>query len=198
MIHFDEPTHSYRIDGVAVPSVTELLAPMNDWSHVDAWALEAARCLGRDVHAAVNLMARGALNWKTLDPGIAPYVRGARRFLRESGGTVIAAEQRVASKLLRVAGTLDLAMIWDDWLYFIDWKVSLTVPSTVGAQLAGYQRLYEDTYRAGRKLVRARRLCVRLKPDDYSATRMNDLNGDTNLFIACLTTFQHRQRRSYA
>ena len=197
-ITFHEQTHAYTVDGVSVPSVTQVLEPQNDWSHVDAVALECARCLGRDVHQAINLLACNVLDWESLDPAIATYVRGAERFLKESGGVVLASELRVASKVLGVAGTLDLVMHWGGWEYFIDWKVSAAVPSTVGAQLAGYQRLYSETFRGGRRLTRARRLCVRLKPNGYTSTRMNDQNGDDALFIACFTTFKHRERRHYA
>lgn len=198
IIDFDAPTHTYAIDGARVPSVTEVLAPQNDWSMVDAWALEAARCLGRDVHAAVNLMAREQLDWQSLDPALEPYVRGAERFLLESGATVLGSELIVGSKALGVAGTLDLLVQWNGWECLIDWKVSQAVPSTVGAQLAAYQHLYAATFRGGKRLVRARRVCVRLKRGDYSAHRMDEMNGDWNLFRACLTTYQHRQRRKYA
>lgn len=197
-ISFHAPTHTYDIDGVRVPSVTQVLAPQNDWSMVPAWQLEAAAALGRDVHTAVNLLARGVLDWESLDDALVPYVRGAERFLRESGGVVIAAEQVVGSKSLGVAGTLDLMMTWDNWLYLIDWKVSAAVPSTVGAQLAAYLQLYVETYNNGRRLRRARRLCVRLGHDSYSTQRMDELNGDFQLFLSCLNTFKHRERRSYA
>lgn len=198
LISFEAERHAYAIDGVSVPSVTEVLAPQNDWSHVDAWALEAARCLGQDVHAAVNLLARDALDWESLDPAIAAYVRGAERFLKASGAVVLASEQVVASKSLGVAGTLDLFVLWNGWHYFIDWKVSATVPSTVGAQLAAYQQLYCETFRSGRKLVRSRRACVRLKPDAYTVDRIDEPNGDWSLFLSCLNAYKHRQRRSYA
>lgn len=197
-IDFDAAHHAYSIDGKPVPSVTQVLAPQNDWSHVDAWALEAAAALGRDVHAACNLLVRDALDWDSLDPAVAPYVRGAQQFLRKFGGVVLAAEQVVGNKLLGVAGTLDLLIMKNEWQYLIDWKVSATVPSTVGAQLAAYQQLYADTYRGGRRMVRALRRCVRLKPDGYSLHAMDERNGDYSLFISCLNAWKHRERRSYA
>lgn len=197
-ICFDSDRHAYTIDGVGVPSVTDVLSSQNDWSMIPAWQLEAARCLGRDVHAAVNLLAREELDWDSLDPAVTPYVRGAERFLRESGGVVLGSELIVGSKELGVAGTLDLLMLWDRTEYLIDWKVSASVPSTVGAQLAAYQRLYAATFRKGRRLLNSRRLCVRLKPNDYSCQRMDENNGDWSLFQSCLNAYKHRQRRSYA
>jgi hypothetical protein len=198
LISFDADRHAYEIDNVSVPSVTQVLESQNDWSHVPAWQLEAARCLGRDVHAALSLLASDSLDWASLDPAVEPYVRGAERFLRETGATVLASELVVGSKTLGVAGTLDLLMLWDGFEYLIDWKISAAVPSTVGAQLAAYQRLYADTFRKGRRLLKSRRACVRLKHNDYSCTAMNENNGDWNLFQSCLNAYKHRQRRSYA
>lgn len=197
-IDFDAPTHTYAIDGVRVPSVTQVLEPQNDWSMVEAWQLEAARALGGDVHDAVNLLAREVLDWHSLDVALAPYVRGARMFLEEFGGVVMASEQVVGSKLLGVAGTLDVLIAKKSWLYFVDWKVSAAVPSTVGAQLAAYMALYADTFRGGNSVVRAHRLCVRLRPNGYTCDRMDAFNGDWTLFKSCLNTFKHRERRSYA
>jgi hypothetical protein len=197
VIAFDETTHTYRVDGVRFPSVTEVLAPQTDWSHVPAWQLEAARCLGRDVHAAVNLLARGQLDESSLDPAVAPYVNGAAMFLRTSGATVLAAEQRVACKRMRVAGTLDLLIYWGDFYYFVDWKVSDAVPKTVGAQLAAYEYLYSETFPLAIKHSRTKRLCVRLKHNDYSSHRCNEYNSDLNLFRACTATWWHREERKY-
>lgn len=196
-IEFDAASHSYTVDGKRYPSVTEVLRPQTDWSHVPAWQLEAAGALGRDVHAAVNLLARGQLDEESLDAAVAPYVNGAAMFLRQSGATVIASEQRVASTTLRVAGTLDLLVEWDGWLCYVDWKVSDAMPKTVGAQLAGYQKLYEETFRAGRRHSRSRRYCVRLKHNDYSSERCRDDNGDFSLFQACVTTHWNKQERKY-
>jgi hypothetical protein len=197
-IEFDADRHAYKIDGVAVPGVTAVLDSQNRWDHIPAWILESARAVGRDVHEAVNLLAREELVWQTLEPAIAPYVRGAQRFLQTFGGVVIASEQRIASKWLGVAGTLDILIYKEGWEYLVDWKVSETVPSTVGAQLAAYQQLYADTFRGGKRMVRAKRLCVRLRKDSYALEPMNELNGDWNLFISCLNAYKHRERRSYA
>lgn len=198
LITFDDARHAYTLDGKPAPSVTEVLAAQNDWSKIPAWQLEAARVLGRDVHAAVNLYARGALDMDALDPAVRPYVEGAAMFLRASGATVIAAEQRVASKVYGVAGTLDALLEWDNYRYFVDWKVSSVVPSTVGAQLAAYELLYDETFNGGKKQYRTRRLCVRLRHNDYSTQRMLESHGDLSLFKSCLNAYKHRERAKYA
>src|SRR5919107_2807324 len=91
-IEFDEPSHTYAVDGRSVPTVTQVLAHKNDWSMINPLILEAKAELGRDVHRAMHLLAIGELNWKTLDPAVLPYVRSGERFIREYRLTVLAAE----------------------------------------------------------------------------------------------------------
>lgn len=195
-IAFDEARHAYELDGQPVPSVTQVLDHRNDWSHVEAWRLEAARALGQDVHSAVNLMVRGVLDWDTVDPAVLPYVRGAALFLHQSGATVMGSELRVASKALGVAGTLDLLLHWDGWEYFADWKISAAVPTTVGLQLAAYERLYAETFRRGRKAFRSRRICIRLHPGGYKVDRQTD-TSDISQFVESLILFKQREIHAY-
>lgn len=194
-IQFDQVRHAYNLDGLAVPSVTQVLDPLNDWSGIDPWVLERARAVGSEVHAAVNLMVRGVLDWDSLDDLIACRVRGAQRYIEESGIAVIASEVQVASAGLRVAGTLDVIAHLNGWEYFIDWKVTEAVPNTVGAQLAAYERLYTETFRRGRKAHRVRRLCVRLLDDDYRVDVMRSPDRDYSLFLSALNTYNHRMRK---
>jgi hypothetical protein len=196
-IDFDEATHKYHIDGVPVPSVTQVIGYRNDWSHIEPWRLEAARALGTDVHAAVNLMVRHALDWGTVDPVILPYVRSAAMFVQATGGAILGSELRVGSKKLGVAGTLDLLLHWNGWEYYVDWKTSAAVPSTVGIQLAAYERLYAETFRHGRKQFRARRICVRLGTDGYNVNLCSD-TSDIGRFIEDIQRYKRLESEAHA
>lgn len=196
-IEFDAPTHSYKIDGRRVPSVTQVLEPATDWSFIPAWQLEAARALGQDVHLAINLMVQQRLDWESVDPAVLPYVKGAALFLRDSGATVLASELVLGSARIGVAGTLDLLLQWGGWEYYADWKVSDTIPKTVGAQLSGYEILYADHYRNGRRNYRARRVSVRLKPNGYTVDRMKPQNGDEATFISHVNAYKLREQKRY-
>ena len=44
---FDEAAHEYRLDGRRLPSVTQLLAPLVDYSKVPRETLERAQALGQ-------------------------------------------------------------------------------------------------------------------------------------------------------
>src|SRR5690348_9868673 len=105
-LEFEQSTHTYTLDGARVPSVTQVLDPLLELEGIPAHLLEAARVFGTHVHIACDLMVRGRLDWRALDPNLVPYVEGERNFMRDTGFVVVASELRVASSRLRCAGTL--------------------------------------------------------------------------------------------
>lgn len=198
-IEFDARSHEYRMHGRRVPSVTQVLDQLNDWSKIDPFTLAMKAADGRDVHAACNLLVREQLDWSSLPKHIADYVTGAAAFLDEFGGVVRASEQIVGTDLLWCAGTLDLLIERNDWLYFIDWKICETVPSTVGPQLAGYEVLYhcqrDPQYRPWHPRPKSKRICVRLRPGTYAVDRQVDFQGDYATFLSCLNNWKHREAK---
>jgi hypothetical protein len=198
-IAFDEATHSYQLDGKRVPSVTQVLDPLNDWSRIPAVDLECKRALGSDVHLACNLLVRGDLDRNSLDSLVKPYVDAAEKFLTEHPGTVIASECRVASAALGVAGTIDLLMYHQQMMWYVDWKITETVPSTVGPQLAAYEVLHltsiDPSFRHWHTRPRAKRFCVRLSPGGYRLDYQNDFRRDWADFLSCLNVWKHRESK---
>lgn len=60
-IIFDEATHTYLVNGVEVPSVTEILAPLHrGYDKINPSVLEYAAQRGRAVHEALELIDYGA------------------------------------------------------------------------------------------------------------------------------------------
>jgi hypothetical protein len=199
-IEFYEHDHAYRINGRRVPSVTQVLDHLNDWSQIPAIDLETKRVLGRDVHVACNLLVRGQLDWSSLDPAVRPYVRAAELFLQENICAPLASELRVASPLLGVAGTLDLyAEHHDGGLWYIDWKISETVPSTVGAQTAAYEVLHrctvDPTFKPWHARPRSKRACVRLGMETYRIEILSYFERDWSTFISCVNNWKHREAK---
>lgn len=109
-IEFCPFTHSFRVDGRQVPSVTQIL---RDLQFSDAqWATEYSRERGTAVHKAAEIIfSGGALDPESIDPAIAGHV-GAIMAYREHYQTrmsrVIACEQIVATP--RWAGIADLIL----------------------------------------------------------------------------------------
>lgn len=200
VIDFQQGNHTYRLNGRAVPSVTGILAPLNDWSHVDPLVLATKAADGRDVHAACDLLVREQLDWSSVCNHIRPYVEAAAAFLAEFGGTVIASEAQVASGLLGIAGTLDIVIERGGCLYFIDWKISQICPTTVGPQLAAYEVLFHCTrdaqFRPWHPRPKSKRLCLRLGADGrYKCDWKSAFKVDWNIFTTQVAHWRSEQAR---
>jgi hypothetical protein len=178
---FDADTHVYRYGGRVVPSVTQVLDILNDFSDVHPERLEAARLRGQHVHAMIDLDNRGELDEESLDEGLRPYLTQWRLFLHESKFTVTASEQRVFHPSLHYAGTCD-CLLGQGTSWVLDVKTG-AIPRSVGAQLAAYQQALDPRPR--------RRLCLALTADNY---RLHECKGlsDFVLFQSCLHIWRYK------
>jgi hypothetical protein len=178
-LQFDAESHIYRFNGRIVPSVTQILSILNDFSMVDPERLEASADFGRNVHAAIDLDNKGELDEEALDGELLPYLNQWRLFLRESGFKVTASEQRIYHKAMGYAGTCD-TLVGQNTSWVLDIKTG-AIPRTVGAQLAAYQHALEPRPR--------RRLCLALTANNYSLRECKSL-ADFSLFQSCLNIWR--------
>lgn len=191
-IDCDQATHTYRLDGRVVPSVTQVLGPLNDYSMVPHDVLEAARVFGQHVHEACDLLDRGELDWSALDPSLVPYVEAWSNFLATSGAVVIASEQPVYHAKLGYAGTPDKVLAWGKRKTFVipDIKSTAIVPPTVGPQTAAYARAYQSMY-GGREPAR---YCIQLREDGTFRTFPRTDPADWTYFLSALNCHKFREQ----
>lgn len=186
---FDEASHTYRLGGVLLPSVTTILKPLVDFSGIPADVLEAKRRLGSDVHLASQLLDEDDLDEDTVAENVAGYLNAYRRFKADTGAVVLANEQRVVDEKLLFAGTLDRKFLIRGAKWLIDLKTCISCPIAVGPQTAAYQRADGDdsvTHRGA----------LRLRPDGtYRLDQLTDPN-DWACFMAALTL--HRYKEAHA
>lgn len=138
---FNPERHEYRLDGVRLPSVTEILhvaGMLPDYSFVEEFYSER----GKAVHAAIALDLRGELDEGTVDEEVRPYLDRARKALplMDIHG-VAGAEIETPRHCSGVAGTPDLRF---PAKRIIDWKCGEVEPGHV-LQVAGYRWLCEDS-----------------------------------------------------
>ena len=184
MFEFDPVAHCYTLDGRVLPSVTQILRGLDDFSKVPARVLEQARDRGQRVHAACNLDVLGILDENTVDDEVAPYLAQFRRFLRESGFTPTLTECRVYDEKLWYAGTLDL---FGDLPGCMDVQIDIksgAIPRSVGPQTSAYANgLYK---RAG--LMTRKRFALKLEGGKYSLIPL-DSTDDFGTFCHALQRF---------
>jgi hypothetical protein len=187
---FDATSHTYRIGGRLLPSVTTILKRLQDFSGIPAAVLEQARERGERLHKAVNLFNRNDLDWDSLDPEIRSLTEAWAQYLSDTGAVVIASEQPVWHPKFKYAGTPDVVLELGGRIIVPDLKATWAVPRTVGLQTAAYaEALWELAGGRGRKPERS---CIHLKDGKYNVVPRND-PADWAVFFSALNLYRWEQ-----
>lgn len=197
---FDAESHTYRLAGRVIPSVTQLLKPLTDeaFAGIPAGILKQKADLGTAVHYATELFDAGQLDEESIHPMVAGYLDGWRRFRREHDHhmQILAAEHKRFHKLLRYAGTIDRRVMFDGRPSVLDIKTTGEIYPHVGVQLAGYAMLEESNQADGVKINAHdyRRLAVQLSPDgNYEIHEFNE-RMDHSCFMSLLTMHNWKEK----
>lgn len=147
-LQFDEATHTYRLDGAALPSVTTVLKETGFFRHLDAIperTLEHARQRGTDAHRAIQLYIEGRLDWSTVTDEVYGRVEGFANWCVATGFKPArkGAEVRVYHPNFRYAGTIDAVGAIGKRRVLVDYKtpVAFSKEAKIAArlQMAAYQ-----------------------------------------------------------
>lgn len=184
-IVFDPDRHVYSIDGVPVPSVTQILAPLSaaEYRGVSPGVMERAATLGKAVHRLIELDIARALDEDTLDPVLLPYLVRWREFVAQSGFEPTMTETIVYSARYGYAGTLDLFGRFNGGFALIDTKRTAAVPRTAGPQTAAYQQAHLEYFGP---VGASKRYVLHLAPERWRLVQQNDPN-DLRVFLSALT-----------
>lgn len=184
-LQFDEGTHTYRLMGRVLPSVTTVIrAVMPGW-RVDPWYLQR----GRAIHHGCRLLDEGQLDWASVAPEIAQRIKAWQEFVSEcydehkKPPVMSLIEAPLCSTRYMFAGTLDRVFNEDT---IIDLKSTIT--PEVRIQLGGYSILLKENY--PEKMLNA--VAVQLQDDGkYQIMMMSaaDLRRAEQIFLATLTVF---------
>lgn len=153
---FDPAAHAYTVEGRRVPSVTQVLAPLIDYSKVPPDTLERARLLGSAVHRMTELYDLDDLDMDSLADELRPYLTAWIKFRAETGFVPETIEKRMFHPALRFAGTPDRSGLINGRRAVVDIKKMLRLGPVIGLQLAAYRELFakngtviEDRYGLG-------------------------------------------------
>jgi PD-(D/E)XK nuclease superfamily len=145
-LEFIADTHTYLLDGQKVQSVTGILkaSGLIDFSKIPPFILEKARDRGSIVHAAIHAALDRDLDRASFDrdfPEYVPYLDAWSAFCEQRRFVPVLTEHRLASRRLRVAGTLDSLGLLDGSPVLLDWKSGRAEDCAADLQLAGYHGL---------------------------------------------------------
>ena len=189
MLHFNADTHEYRDRGRLIPSVTQILAPLSNFSFVEPETLAAAQAFGTAVHRACELSDLGQLAEDDLDPALAPYLAGWRNFCRDHDCKWEEVEHQVYFETMQYAGTLDRVGTVDGARAIVDIKSGSSLFPSVGPQLAAYAHAYHAQGGI------FKRYAVRLFPCGYEIKEYADPR-DWAVFASLITLRQFCARNN--
>jgi hypothetical protein len=125
-LQFDAETHTYTLDGSALPSVTYILREaglIGEWS-----SNTGPMTVGSYAHRLTEYDDKGELDADSVDPSLVGYLDAWRRFRTESGIEIVAIEKRVFHAAYRYAGTVDRVVAWNGLRSVIDIKTGSPAP----------------------------------------------------------------------
>lgn len=148
MVQFDPERHIYTVDGVQLPSVTEITRFCTyDYKSAQPWLAEIAARRGTAVHEACALIDFGETPEEA--PEISGYLTAYRRFLKDCEPEWELIEFPMGSSYLGFAGTLDRFGTMDGKPVLLDIKTGQLHDAALRAQLTGYSRLLKELQEDG-------------------------------------------------
>jgi hypothetical protein len=141
LLDFEPQTHTYRVDGIVVPSVTQLLDDAGltpDYKFISRDVLAHARARGLHVDACCDLLDEGDLDWSSVHPEAVPYVEGWARFCADYSYEPAAGQVPLYHPQYGYAGTADsIGTLNGSWVV-VERKATMRMAPTYGLQTAGY------------------------------------------------------------
>lgn len=191
---FTPEGHVYRYRGVVVPSVTQILKPIENWDFLDdeSKAFYAER--GSEVHRTTALHDLDDLVEESVDPTIAGYLASWKLLRKNPDLKPLSVEEQVFHPLLRVAGTMDRRMLIKRRHAVLDIKAGVKLASH-GVQVYGYKRSWNH----GRKKADLILDCYTCYLDkDGGLPKLVQWDDETHdaMFVALLT--ERNWRTKYA
>lgn len=192
---FIPETHTYLVDGVEVPSVTQVLRDSGilDYRFVNQEVLHRASRFGTAVHRATELWDKGTLNMDTLAPALLPYLEQWIAFRKDFGFVPELIEYQDYSRKYRFGFTLDRRGMFGKSSFagkraLVDIKTGIDLPG-FRIQTGAYDGAHNELFPKEKIKIR---VCVLLGPDSYKIEEHKD-KSDFSTFLACLQIYNFRK-----
>lgn len=185
-IRFEESTHTYWMDGVRVPSITQVLkcATYDEFDHVHPDVLAKKAREGQELARMIEDYVKGRFDVMAYDPVLLGDFDAFEIWHRKTGGQIIESEKIVASVRWQYAGRLDLVYDMPGvGLSMIDIKRTYAVPASGGPQTAAQALAYGDENMP--------RYLLHIKDERCTLVPQPD-KADLKVFLAALTVTRWR------
>lgn len=189
MLAFREATHTYTLDGRVLPSVSQVLRQVVDFSRVPPEILERKRQIGVALHAAIEL--GDDLDPDSLDELVVPFYSAWRRFMDDTGYKPRLNEHPIYSVKYNYAGKPDTVGKLGRREALIDYKSAWDLHPATGLQTAAYLNGLWEMDLCDRDLPR---FALQLRHNGtYRLEPLTDPN-DFSVFLSLLSLWNWKQR----
>lgn len=193
---YDDDAHSYTLDGVRVPSVSQICSVVkpDEYAMVSADVLARASARGRACHAMCALDVRDQLDVSSLGEELLFYYSQWDEFRANFIVDVHHSERVVCSRKFMYCGTLDLIatlrLRGKKIRALIDLKFTAAMPALVKVQTAGYKVAAIESL--GEKLDLARFCLWFPRTGGYRLAEHKEERADTTVFQSARTIIHWR------
>lgn len=188
-LSFDPVKHLYKLNGVPIPSVTQIMRPisLHKYQGIDAETLQHAADRGTNVHEAIEFYAKYGID--DIHGADRPYFEAFLKWVKDYKPVIQESESMVYHRQLMYAGTLDMRAVIAGKRTLIDFKTTATLNDMLTTvQLEAYQRALAST---GEEIDQ--KAILLLRPDAsylFKVYPANDLEA-WKTFTALLTVRAH-------
>lgn len=188
-IEFDEASHTYKLNGVKIPCVSDIMEPLKNahYSGISEVTLKKAAERGTILHNAIE-------NWIKFGIEDVPqeyegYFKCFLDFMKEKNPKILGSEVRMYHKLLKYSGTADLIADINGEITLIDYKsTSVISDMNCSVQLEAYaQALASHGIRIARKGILPLRKDGKSQMVEYPAKDARSWN----VFAALKTVYDY-------
>lgn len=140
-LSFDEKTHTYKLKGFTIPSVTTIMAPLADsyYKNVQESVLYSAGNRGTAVHNSIENYVKYGI--EDIAPEYVGYFNAFLDWYKSHQVKPYGSEVRLYHKSLLYAGTADMFADVNGKASLIDFKTTYSVSEMMcGVQLEAYQQ----------------------------------------------------------
>lgn len=142
---FESESHTYRLGGLIVPSVTQIMRPLSEtvYRDIDGDTLGIAARRGTAVHTAIEFHANYGID--DCPDSVRGYFDGYLKWREAWGPDIKSTEMSVWHSTLRYAGTVDMLAFMGDKMTLIDIKTTAAHnPMLTSVQLEAYRQALES------------------------------------------------------
>jgi len=186
-IKYIDETHTYYLEGMQVPSVSQILKSYYNFS-IPFSELEVAAKWGTAVHEHLAAYVQKILDIKKIDKRITGYLEKFDKLLNETQLKIIEIEKIVASKKWKYAGRIDYVCLNNKGEYcIVDIKTGMLngrSEKIAGLQLGGYSIALKEMLK-----IRKINIYVFNITFDIAKVVRYDTKINENLFLQALSLY---------